>query len=360
VVEYFTVRHPLQAFSADAFGRGDARRISYRGDWQPAPERDGDARVLPPFFSEFPPRAPSPDNATITRDELYRALANPAKLFLQHRLGLRLSEIGQQLPEVEPFDGSDGLRRHALEQRVFSALTETGIPVDRETLRRRLLAEGRIAPGAAGAQETDGIIDALTAPAWQWRDWARGQAATHRFELSLAGHTLSGALDAIFPDGLLQFRAGKAHGRSQLQLGVDALIWSALGETRSIRRLIVAEGPRLLVALPPDEARRALSTMLSVLLDAREQPLPFMPKAAFAYAQARHADKSEERAWQAASEHWQSREGYGEGQDVWVRLALRGNDPFDDPTSAMAQQFRDLAHTVFDPLLAMNAHGGAL
>ncbi|HMB43797.1 MAG TPA: exodeoxyribonuclease V subunit gamma, partial [Luteimonas sp.] len=355
----FTVRHPLQPFSADAFGRGDARRISYRGDWQPASEHEGDRQALPPFFSAVPTRTPAPDNANFTRDELYRALANPAKLFLQHRLGLRLSEIGERLPEVEPFDGNEGLRRHALEQRIFSALIEPANQFDRELLRQRLLAEGRIAPGAAGAQETDIIIETLAASARQWRDWALGPATTRGFELALDGCTLSGTLDSIFPDGLLQFRAGKAHGRNQLSLGLDALIWSALGETRPIRRLIVEEGPHQLVPLSPDEAKRALSTMIAALLDARQRPLAFMPRSAFAYAQARHVDKSEEHAWRAAFGHWQSREGYGEGQDVWVRLALRGNDPFADPAIAVAQQFRDLAHAVFDPLLAMTANGAA-
>jgi exodeoxyribonuclease V gamma subunit len=354
VLENFAVRHPLQPFSADAFGRGDARRICFRGEWRPPmPDADG-ARTLPPFAGALPERAAGDDIAEITRDEIYRALANPAKAFLRERLGLGLSEIGERLPDVEPFDGNDGLRRYELEQRIFSALAADD-RVDPESLRRRLLAEGRIAPGALGEQETAAMVDTLAAAAAHWRAWAPGPARTRRYQLTVAGRTLSGTLPGIFPDGLRQFRAGKAHGRNQLQLGLDALIWSALGETAPIRRLVLGEGPRRLPSLSPETARVALASLLDLALATRQLALPFMPKSAFAYAQARHVGDSDERAWRLALEIWRTREGYGEGDDPWVRLALRGNDPFDDATGAAAQRFRESAVAVFEPMLAMAA-----
>ena len=350
----FIVRHPLQPFSPEAFGRGDARRISYRGAWRPAAEIRDDARApLPPFFATLSADDRATTDSAITLDALYRGLANPAKLFLRQRLGLRLGEIDERLPEVEPFDGSDGLRRHALAQRVFSELAASAAALDREALRRRLLAEGLIAPGAAGAQEIAGFVDALALSAPQWRAWSQGAAATRPFELTLGTHTLTGTLESIFPAGPLQLRAGKPHGRNQLRLGIEALVWSALGESRPLHRLISEQGPRQFSPLPPDQAERALSTLIDALLQAQQQPLPFMPKTGFAYAQARRADKGEERAWQAALEHWSNRDGFGEGQDAWVRLALRGNNPFADPQSPAAQQFRELALALFDPLLAM-------
>jgi exodeoxyribonuclease V gamma subunit len=359
VLKSFTVRHPLQPFSADAFGRGDARRVSYRDDWRPSLAASDRARAsLAPFFDDIPARDSAQPESIITLDALYRGLANPSKLFLRQRLGLRLSEIDERLPDSEPFEHNDGLRRHGIEQRLFAELVADSTP-DRAALCARLLAEGRIAPGAAGAQEIDGIIATLTASARQWRTWAQGETSTRDFELPLGAQTLTGTLESIFPQGLLQFRAGKAHGRNQLRLGLDALVWSALAESRPVHRLISDEGPRSLSPLSPNEARQALSMMIDALLQAQQRPLEFMPKAGFAYAQARQADKSEERAWQAARELWRTREGFGEGQDAWVRLALRGNDPFDDPKGAPAQRFRDLALAVFAPLLAMTSSGVA-
>jgi exodeoxyribonuclease V gamma subunit len=350
---HFVVRHPLQPFSAEAFGRGDGRRLSYHGAWQPAASMRGDDRTaLPAFFTDLPARAAAPESAIVSRDDLYRALAHPPKWFLRQRLGLRLSEIAQRLPDVEPFDGNDGLRRHGLSERVFAALI-AGDTIDRGALQTRLLAEGWIAPGALGAQEADAIIDTLAAPARQWRQWARGPAGTRGFELPLSGQRLIGRLSAIHEPGLLQFRAGSAHGKAQLALGIDALIWSALGETRPVLRWLGGALPQTIAAIAPASARETLGELIALLQQAQEQPLPLMPKAGYAYAQARHAGKSDDLAWRAASAHWWSRKDYGEGEDAWVRLALRGNDPFVSPDSVAAGQFRQLACALFDPLLSM-------
>ena len=81
-----------------------------------------------------------------------------------------------------------------------------------------------------------------------------------------------------------------------------------------------------------------------------------MPKAAFVYAELAHRDEA--RAWRAATEHWRGRDGFGEGQDRWVRLAGRGQDPFADPDTPAAQDFRHWARRIFDPLLAINNVGG--
>jgi hypothetical protein len=72
-----------------------------------------------------------------------------------------------------------------------------------------------------------------------------------------------------------------------------------------------------------------------------------MPKSAWAYAEclAKHGDAT--RAWQQAEAQWRRRSGFGEGDDADVRLALRGNDPFADPDSAAAREFRALARQLF-------------
>ena len=355
----FIVRHPLQPFSADAFGRGDGRRISYHGAWQPAANVGGDARTpLPAFAASVPARTIAPDEPPITRDDLYRVLAHPAKAFLRQRLGLRLDEIDERLPDVEPFDGRDGLRRHGLSERVFSALAASDAP-DHAALQSRLLAEGWIAPGAGGAHEVQQLIAELAGGARQWRQWARGEAAARAFELELDGRRLTGTMNSIFEPGLLQFRAGKAHGKSQLALGLDALIWSALGETRPVHRLILEDAPESLMPVPVASARDALTALIDLARDAQQRPLSLMPKSGFAYAQALHAGKPESAAWQAAHGQWLSHEGHGEGQDAWVALALRGSDPFADPAGDAASEFRRLARVLFDPLRFLTTRAGA-
>jgi exodeoxyribonuclease V gamma subunit len=350
----FTLAHPLQPFSAEAFGRGDARRVSYRAGWRPAAERREQAREPLPAFATALPERDMPTSTVVSRDELYRALAHPSRTFLRQRLGLRLDDIAERLPDNEPFASDDALRNHQLSERIFFALAESPA-LDRDALSARLLAEGWLAPGAAARQEVDDVITGLAASASQWRRWAQGPLSTRPFELALGEWRLAGTLSSITDDGLLQFRAGKAHGKAQLALGLDALIWSALGETRPVHRLIAEAGPQLIAATAQVEARAVLADLLALMRQAQTQALPLMPKTAYAYAHALRAKGDEVSAWRAAADQWSKREGYGEGQDAWVRLALRGNDPFADAQSDAAAQFRRLSRALFDPFLALAA-----
>src|SRR5262249_11304624 len=135
---------------------------------------------------------------------------------------------------------------------------------DPDALRRRLLAAGHLPPGAAGANELAEWLRVLRAPARRWREWAQGPAQSRAFDLDLGEYRLQGRIGAIHAPGLLQFRAGKPHGKAQLRLGIDALIWSALGETRPVHRLI-AEGDSQILAPPAaDSARAALIAMLDL------------------------------------------------------------------------------------------------
>jgi len=71
--------------------------------------------------------------------------------------------------------------------------------------------------------------------------------------------------------------------------------------------------------------------------------LPFMPKAGYAWFKRSPGDA----AWKAASDQWSTRDGNGEGEDAWVRLALRGRDPFLDGNQESVELFQQLATDIF-------------
>ena len=347
----FTVLHPLQPFTAEAFGRGDPRRLSYQGHWRPAADAGGQARVaMPRFASELPARATAAGTQLLPRNALFRALGNPAREFLSERLGLRLPERSEQLPDAEPFDASDGLHRHVLLQRLFNAAI-AGDADDPPPLCRRLLAEGLIAPGAAGEQEVAVLLDTLAPALRAWHGWGNDAGQSLAYELPLGDRILSGTLARVHGSGLRQFSASKGHGRTVLGLGIDALVWSALGETRPVQRLVIGESPAIIAAIPVAAARTRLHSLLAVYAQARSQALPFMPRAGYAWFQ-RDGGKA---GWSDARKQWLSREGYGEGQDPWVRLALRGADPFLDGDAQSTEQFEQLASQVFSALPGADA-----
>jgi exonuclease V gamma subunit len=104
-------------------------------------------------------------------------------------------------------------------------------------------------------------------------------------------------------------------------------------------------------ALDPSVARANLQSLLDAFVQTRAAAIPFMPKAGYRYFQQNDAS----RGWQLARKEWNS--DFGEGQDPWVRLALRGADPFRDDDQAATQQFKDWSLRVFGAL--PGAAGGA-
>jgi exodeoxyribonuclease V gamma subunit len=340
------VEHPLQPFAAEAFGRGDARRVSYQSAWRAAVDAGRARATLPPFATKT--EAVGAESAIVSREQLLRVLGHPARAFLQQGLALRLPRLDERLPDSEPFAGDHGLQRHALNAAVFAALVDAP-DIASETLRERLLARALIAPGHAGGQAVRTAMQALRLAARQWRDWSLGDATMRAFALELDGTTITGSLGPVHESGLLQLRIGRAHGRANLALGLDALLWSAAGETRPLHRLVTGETPGIdiVAPLPGNAARAALADLLSIYRQSLGEPLPFMPKSGFAYAQsfARHGDDG--KAWAAAEKEWIGRDGHGEGDDPDVRLALRGRDPFAAPDGDDAQAFRRLSLAMF-------------
>jgi exonuclease V gamma subunit len=149
------------------------------------------------------------------------------------------------------------------------------------------------------------------------------------YELDLDGVVLRGTLARVHRDGLRQFSASKAHGKTVLALGLDALAWSALGETAPVDR-IVRDAPRATIEpLDAPVAKRKLRELIDFAARAREGLLPFAPKTGLEFARAGDADRIEA----AARGQWRGdeRQGFpGEGDDPWMRVALRGAEPFID------------------------------
>ncbi len=351
------VKHPLQPFAPEAFGRGDLRRISYHAGWRAAAEAESSRLPLAPFAAPMDFDGDLP--AKVTREDLVRVLARPAQAFLLRGLDLRLPRPEERLPDDEPFASDDPLQRHELHSAVFAALVATP-EVAPDGLRERLLARGFIAPGASGAAAVAKAMRSLEAHVRQWREWSVGESERRTFELAIDGASITGVLGPIHANGLLQLRVGKPHGRNRLALGIDALFWSALGETRPLHRLITGEGGGAEVIMPfqADAARKALRELLAIYRRALAAPLPFMPKSGFAYAQALAKHGDDDKAWAAGAKEWHRREGYGEGDEPEVKLALRGCDPFDDADGASAEDFRKLSKDIFAAVRATTAGVG--
>jgi exodeoxyribonuclease V gamma subunit len=349
------VTHPLQPFAPQAFGLGDARRFSYRGDWH------GDARpgteAIPHFAGDASSSEVSPA-LSWSLDELRAALCHPTRTWLRHRVGLRLDHADVHLPEAEPFALDDALRTHGLTRRLFDALIAQDPAPDTATLSRRLLAEGWIAPAAAGRREVDTLRAALLDARARWRALASDAGIETRITIDLDGVLLSATVGPVHANGLMQFRAGKAHGRNRIALGLEWLLWCASGETRPVHSLLTQHGWESRQPIEAQRASAALRRLLAIAQRARHEALPLTPDSAWIYVDAIASGADDETAFARARTSWQGRIG-SEGDDPWVRLALRGADPFESGNVDAAARFRALSFELFDALGAQSGRQDA-
>jgi len=340
-----TVVHPLQPFSVAAVGGdvgdgSDARRFTYQAGWAKAAAQTRSRRSPPlPFAVPLASDAQA-SGGSWTREQLVRVLSHPPRAFLTQGLGLHLPDAQDRLPEEEPFDSGNGLERYQLDARVLDACLDDPL-LGNEALASRLLAEGRIAPGAAGRVDVAQSLKRLAPPLSAWR--GKGGAPEKRaYHLDIDGFRLSGVLPRVHADGLRQFSASKGHGKTLLALGVDALAWFACGETRPIERIVSGAPLQRIEAMPADVARAKLRQLLLLAQRAQGQALAFMPRAGLALVAADGDDGIATAADSWLGEH-------GEGSDAWVQLALRGNLPFaGDERITLA--FSQLAVEIFSGL----------
>ncbi|MFC3551968.1 exodeoxyribonuclease V subunit gamma [Lysobacter cavernae] len=355
--EDLVLHHPLQPFSPRAFGSAsDPRRFSYQKAWHPAADALSGPRAVPgPWFSDVLPAPEAEQELPLVA--LRRFLVDPAGHFLRTRMGLRLPDEIEVADDVDPLTTpARGLERWQLQQVVFDACADD----DTDDLARRLRARALLPSGPLGERQLAALKAQVQPFAAALQRWRQGEAQTRAFELDLDGVRLYGHLDRLYPHGALRARLGTLNGPAQIAHGLDWLVLSALGDARPLAQLAQwQDGPdvRLRDAIPAQQARDALRTLLQLRRDGLREPQPLQARSAWLWYSAPRADAAEEiAAWKAAREQWsgnRERRKWGEVDSPAVQLALRGRDPFLD--DADGARLREVATRLFDAVV----HGRA-
>ena len=377
VRERLCVQHPLQPFSPRAFGAGEdggvePRRFSYRREWaMPAAAAVQSAEspfVTEPLAMDAPELLAPPD-----RNALQAFFANPAKAWLQDRLGLRLITREETLDDREP-QGRDALRRYA----VIAALTADDPQLgddENDDIVRRMHARAELPPGRDG----DALIE-------DTRPLARGLLAEARAvltastprEVAEATAPVAFRFDDVHRDAdghplRLILEAGKLEGKRRLRAGIDHLLLASV-HGAAARTVLVGEGEaksgkkksgdaaddappiaiQTFAGIDRDTALARLDVLLALWRRGQSEPLPFAPKAGWAYVERFHAKQPPDHAaaWTAAQQAFTPGFGdyRGESADAWLALAFRPQSLFDAVDSARARDFGDVARAIFDTL----------
>ncbi|GHD75573.1 RecBCD enzyme subunit RecC [Luteimonas padinae] len=361
VAEALVVRHPLQPFSAQAFGPLDEpRRFSYHARWQQAAAGAADRRVpLPPWFEGEPLGAAEAAAAVeLPISALRRFLLQPAESLLE-RMGLRLVEIEAHGDDVEPLAAPErGLERSVLQRALFDELLQGR---DDAAIHATLRARGLLPSGAAGRRV---LADqrALLAP-WleafgTWRGDAKPESRLAEVEID--GVRIHGRIQDVHPHGIARLHFGKPNGPSMIRSGLDWLLARAAGIELPFEDFHETDaggvGPHRRDPLSPGEARDALRRLLALRAQGLREPLPYAPYSAWAYASVDN-DDDPDKAVEAARKQWHGAGGgFAEGQGDALRQVLRGRDPFAD--EAMLVRFADAAMTVFFAVRDGQAYAG--
>ena len=389
VREQLCVQHPLQPFSPRAFGAGDdggvePRRFSYRKEWAmpvaAAVQANEPPFVAAPLAMDAPELFELPDRKT-----LQAFFANPAKAWLQDRLGLRLVTREETLDDREP-QGRDALRRYA----VISALTVNDSEPsddqvgddddDDDEVVRRMRARAELPPGRDGEaliEDTRPLAHGLLAEAR-----AVLTAATPR-EVVEATAPIAFRFDDVHRDAdghplRLILEAGKLEGKRRLRAGIDHLLLASV-HGAAARTVLIGEGEaksgrkksadtaedappiatQTFTGIDRDTALTRLNALLALWRRGQAEPLPFAPKAGWAYVEKFHAEHSRSSrppdhaaAWTAAQQAFAPNFGDygGESADVWLALAFRPQGLFDAVDSARALDFAAVARAIFAAL----------
>jgi exodeoxyribonuclease V gamma subunit len=333
-------RHRLQAFSREYFRQG-ARLFSYSRENFAAVEETCGGSPLPGGFMGAPLAEAADELRDITLARLIAFYKNPARFFLENRLGIRLGEVAGPLEEREPF-AVEGLDSYSLKQELVAKTLEGADPADLFSLAR---GRGVLPPGRHGRLLFDEAAEAARSFV---RD-VRGQMgegaslAPLDFNLPLAGFRLTGRLDGIWPERMVSYRCAKVKAKDLLQVWLEHLLLNALQPEGRPRETVLVMTDGATSFRPVEGAAVILTTLLELYWQGLRLPLRFFPDSSMGYAH--KLEWKLERAIRA----WEG--GFkikGEGEDPAFRLCFGGSSPFDD-------EFQRIARSVLEPLITHQA-----
>jgi len=338
VEERLVTRHRLQAFSRDYFS-SDSQLFSYSEENCTALNEKIGGTPNETLFMPTPMAEPGEEWQDVALQKLLRFIVNPARFFLENRLGVRPGNIAEALEEREPF-AVDALASYLLKTDILAVLLKGEQP---DEMLARVRSLGILPPGRHGdslfadqVAETSGFAKKIS------ERLAQSEPLPYLdIELAIGGFSLSGRLDNIRSDRMYRYRSAKMKAKDLLKTWLEHLALNAAGAAGYPLETLLIMTDKTVAFRPVENPRAVLQSILELYWQGLTSPLPFFPESALAYATAKTAgDLSKARS------QWE--DGYndfpGEGSDPNFRLCFGKVDPF-------SPEFERVARIVMEPLL---------
>lgn len=345
--ESFIVKHRLQPFSI-AYFRGDHGLFTYSDEWRKTAGCMLQEKTPPPLFIATPLAPPEEELKNIKAAQLSRFFGNPARFFLDKRLGIYPEDESTVLEETECFHLA-GLEKHALGQTLIESRM-----AGRELTGRFpfLKASGILPHGVPGELAFQGVSREVERFARQMEPYVGGEELEPlELDFPISDFTVAGSIPSIFPEHLVHYRFATIRAKDHLSLWIQHLILNCVGKPGYPRKsLLLGLRDRKWWAAtyaPVENCRELLEYLLRLYWQGLSKPLHFFPETSFRYAEqvlrkGTLPEKALLRAkasWTGDNHHW------GEGQDLSLQLCFKADHPLDT-------EFQTLSEAVFGPLLA--------
>ncbi|MEM7366437.1 MAG: exodeoxyribonuclease V subunit gamma, partial [Pseudomonadota bacterium] len=331
--------HPLQPFSTDYYSAVNPSLRSWDPLWYEALQQTAPPK---PFVSGALPPSDTEDINEMDVSDLTRFFRHPVRFWLNVRLGVNL-QIGEDaLADTETFQLSP-LARYQIADAALATLARGD---DVEAFREAMVTSGLVLPGPMGNRQLDQQIDKAVAVAAALAQFDEAPTAINHVIGLPNNLTLTGHIDNIRDNILLDIRTGQLRKRQLIDLWIRHLFACTTGSVaRSIAISVDKEAPVLhaLRAVSPDQAISLLSQLTVHFKDGLQAPLMFIPETSYAWASSLAAGDSEHQATRKAQRTW-SQTAYSEAFDREYQRVFNFDDLYQPA-------FESIAVDIWQPVL---------
>ena len=290
--------------------------------------------------------APGDDTQhTVTLAQLVKFMQNPTQYFLRNRLGIYIDRNDEMLQDQEPFS-LDGLANYQLSQELVEQLLadELSPQLFELTVAKSILPQGSLA-----APTFEKCLASARDFAHKVQLFTQGRQADCRaYDQTFGGVRLVGELNGLYPQGLLRHRCASIKPKDRLLSWVYHLALCSLaqdGEPTPARSHLLGNSNKDLTYDFVADSRQQLAELLQLFQAGQRRPLPFFPRAAFAYCEEALKGKAAEACLDKARSEWLgSDRSLGECTDADFDYCFGRVDPIGD-------EFAQLSEKIVTPLL---------
>ena len=341
--EKFLTIHRLQPFSQGYFQEGSGL-FSYSTENMLACAAAGEKSVPRPFISRALPltSAEAKDFQQLDLDTFCRFFSNPAKFFLQRRLGIRLENEVPLSDERENFD-LNPLGRYLVEQNVLQSSFSGAAIEDIEPVQKAL---GQLPHGNVGAYHFSEIgIEVERFLISLERFSPAEQPTPIEIDFKISGYHIRDRISEVSKAGYVHIRYARQRAKDLLKTWIHHLACCHAAPTGSPQTGFLICKDSAVQFERVTDSRKILQDLLGLFQEGLILPIHFFPESSHEYAE--HLLKKtahEQAALKKASRKWLGSEfakhAKGESEDPYYDQCFRHSNPLD-------AAFEDIAVRVF-------------